>query len=76
VKKTAEQILKYEDFTTEIQRVWGLNTKAIPVIISAEGTISKSLAKYLRTLFGKHETKKQQKTTILGIAHILREVLM
>ena len=61
MKKTAERILKDEDFTTEIQRVWGLQTKELPVITSADGTISKSLAKYLRNIFGAHEIKEQQK---------------
>jgi hypothetical protein len=64
VKKTAEQILKYKELTTEIQRMWDLKTKAIPVIISANGTISKSLTKYLRNITGKHEIKEQQKTAI------------
>ena len=76
MKKTVEHILKYEDLTAEIRRMWDLKTKAIPVIISADGTISKSLTKYLRNITGKHEIKKQQKTAIQGTAHILREVLI
>ena len=51
-------------------------TKAIPVIIGAAGTISKSFRKYLSNIPGKHEVKELQKTTILGTAHILRKVLM
>ena len=40
-KKEAEKILKYKDLTIEIQRMWKLKTKVIPVIIGATGTISK-----------------------------------
>ena len=41
IKKEAEKILKYKDLTIEIQRMWKLKTKVIPVIIGATGTISK-----------------------------------
>jgi len=41
LKKEAEKILKYEDLTIEIQRMWNVKTKVIPVIIGATGTISK-----------------------------------
>jgi hypothetical protein len=40
-KKETEKILKYEDLTTEIQRMWNVKTEVIPVIIGATGTISK-----------------------------------
>ena len=48
IKKEVEKILKYKDLTTEIQRMWNVKTRVIPVITGATGTISKSLRKYLR----------------------------
>jgi len=45
IKKEAEKILKYEDLIIEIQRMWNVKTKVIPVIIGATGTISKSFIK-------------------------------
>ena len=76
IKKEAEKILKYKDLTTEIQCMWNVKTKVIPVIIGATGTISKTFRKYVSNIPGNHEVKELQKTAILGIAHILREVLM
>jgi len=76
IKKEAEKILKYKYFAIEIQRMWNVKTKMIPVIICATGTISKSFRKYVSNISGKHEVKVLQKTAILGTAHILRKVLM
>jgi len=72
-EKEAEKILKYEDLTIEIQCMWNVNTKVIPVIIGASGTISKSFKKYVSNIPGKHEVKELQKT---ATAHILWKVLM
>ena len=76
IKKEAEKILKYKYLTIEIQRMWNVKTKVIPVIIGATGTISKEFRKYVSNIPGNHEVKEQQKTAILGTAHILRKVLM
>jgi hypothetical protein len=76
IKKEAEKIIKYKDLTIEIQRMWNVKTRVIPVIIEATGTISKSFRKYVSNLPGNHEVKKLQETAILGTAHILRKVVM
>ena len=75
IKKEAEKILKYKDLTTEIQRIWNVKTKVIPVIIGATGTISKSFGKYVSNIPGKNKVKELQKTAILGTAHMLQKVL-
>ena len=46
IKKEAEKILKYKDLTKEVQRIWNVKTKMIPVIIGVAGAISKSFRKY------------------------------
>ena len=76
IKKEVEKILKYKELTIEIQRMWNVKTKVIPVIIGATGTISKSFRKYVSNMPGKHEVKELQKRAILGTAHILRKLLM
>jgi hypothetical protein len=75
IKKEGEKILKYKDLTTEIQRMWNVKTKVIPIITGTTGTISESYRKYVSNIPRKHEVKELQKTAILGTAHILREVL-
>jgi hypothetical protein len=76
IKKEAEKILKYKDLTVEIQRMWNVKTRVIPVTIGTTGTISKSLRKCTSTIPGNHDVRELQKTAILGTAHILRKVLM
>ena len=45
IKKETEKFLKYKDLTKEIQRTWNVKAKVIPIMIEANGTISKSLRK-------------------------------
>jgi hypothetical protein len=75
ITKEAEKILKYKDLTIEIQSMWNVKTRVIPVIIGATGTISKSFRKYVSSIPGNHEARELQKTAILGTAHILRKVI-
>jgi hypothetical protein len=65
----------YKNIAIEIQRMWNVKTRVIPVIIGATGTISKSFRKYVRNIPGNHELRKLQKTAILVTAHILLKVL-
>jgi hypothetical protein len=75
IKKETERILIYKDLTIEIQCMWNVKTKVIPVIIGATGTISKSLRKYVKNIPGNCEVKELHKTAILDTEHILRKVL-
>ena len=67
ISKEAEKILKYKDLTIEIQRMWNVKPKVIPVIIGATGIISNSFRKYVSNIPGKHEVKELQKPAILGL---------
>ena len=77
IKKECKKILKYtrKYLTIELQRMWNVKTKVIPVIIGAIGTISKSFIKYVSNIPGGHEAKQLQKTAIIGTAHINRKYL-
>jgi len=61
INKEAEKILKYKDLTTEIQCMWNVKTKVMPVIIGATGTISKSFRKYVSNIPGKREVNDYRK---------------
>jgi hypothetical protein len=60
IKNEAEKILKYKELTIQIQRMWNVKTKVLPVIIKATGIIPKSLKKYLSNIAGKHKIKELQ----------------
>jgi uncharacterized protein YlxP (DUF503 family) len=70
IKKEADKILKYKDLTTEIERMWNVQTRVIPVIIGATWTISKSFRKYVSYIQGNHDVKELHKIAILGTAHV------
>jgi hypothetical protein len=74
IKKEAEKILKYKDLTIEIQRMWNVKTRVIPVINGATGTFLKLFRKYVSNIPGNREVRDLQKTAILGTTHILRKV--
>jgi hypothetical protein len=57
-KKEAEKILKHKDLTTEIQRMWNVKARVIPVINGATGTISKSFRKYVSDIPGNNDVKE------------------
>jgi hypothetical protein len=55
VIKKLRKFLKYKDLLKEIQRMWNVKAKVIPVITGATGTFSNSLRQYLSNIPGKHE---------------------
>jgi len=61
IKREAEKVIKFKDLIREIQRMWNMKSKVIPVIIGATGTISKSLTQCLSNIPREHEIKELQK---------------
>ena len=51
--KTTEKLNKYKDLEIEVERMWGLKTTTVPVVVRALGTIKKD---NLTTLKSKLET--------------------
>ena len=66
IKKEAKKILKYKDLTIEIQRMWNVKTRVIPVIIGVTGTISKSFRKYVSDIPGNHDVKRTTENSNIG----------
>jgi len=69
IKTEAEKILEHKDLIIEIQRMWNVKAKVIPVITGATGTIAKSLRQYLSNIPGKYEIKDLHKTAVMFTAH-------
>jgi hypothetical protein len=63
--------LKYKSLCIEIQRMWNLKCTIIPIIIGANGIVTRSLRKNLEALPGKHSIDSLQKTAILGTSHVI-----
>ena len=55
--------------------MWNLKCTIVPVIIGANGIVTRSLKKNLETIPGKHPIDSLQKTAILGTSHIIQKVL-
>ena len=75
IQKEGEKIEKYNDLRRELQRLWKFKTKVAPVVISALGTVTKSLNGYLTEIGVSTKIQLLQKSTLLGTARILRKVL-
>ena len=73
--KEFEKKYKYKDLEIEIQRMWKMKTKVIPVVVGALGAISKDFKSYIENIPGKINSSEVQKSTLLGTAHILRKKL-
>ena len=65
-KEEEKKILKYKDLITEIQCMWNVKAKVIPVIIGVTGTISQSLRHYLSNILAKHIIKELQNNSHTG----------
>jgi len=66
IKKEEEKILKYKDLITEMQCMWNVKAKMIPVIIGVTGTISQSLRHNLSNIPGKHNIRELQNNSHTG----------
>jgi hypothetical protein len=64
IERDDVKIKKYKDLKTEIQHMWNVKTKVIPVILGATGTFG-----IPEQHTGKDKIKEIQKTAILGTAH-------
>jgi hypothetical protein len=75
---THVSLLKYKDLVTEIQCMWYVKAKVIPVSTGGIKTISKSLRQYLKNIIRKARNQGTTctQTAIFGNAHILQKVLI
>jgi hypothetical protein len=72
VQKEATNKLKYMSLFMEIQRMWNLKCKTIPVIIGASGIVTTVSRNIFKAIEGKRSIDSLQKTAVLGTPHIIR----
>ncbi|KAI5751249.1 hypothetical protein M8J77_005743 [Diaphorina citri] len=73
-KKEAEKKLKYKDLAIEIERMWNMKVKIVPIVIGALGVVPKSLKDNLQQIPGQLHINKIQECALLGTTYILRKV--
>lgn len=73
--KYFEKISKYKDLQIEVERMWKLKSKIIPVTVGALGLVIQNLEKSLADLPGSPSITEVQKIALLGTARILRKFL-
>ena len=73
--KTTEKLNKYKDFEIEVERMWGLKTTTVPVVMPALGTIKKDMENYTNKIPGSINIHELEKITLLSMVHLLKQVL-
>ena len=68
-----QNVAKYQDVRTELQKVWNVNVVVMPVVIGTLGTKSKKMHHhYIKQIDMLTDIISIEKTAILGTACILR----
>ena len=66
---------KYQDLERELQKIWNVKVKIIPLIVGSLGAIPKQFGNRLKQIGITAGTAQVEKTVLLGTARILRKVL-
>ena len=74
-EKEDDKIEKYQDLGKELQKIWNVKVKIIPLVVSSLGAVPKQFGKRLKQIGITVGTARVQKTVLLGTTRILRNVL-
>ena len=66
---------KYQDLVRELQKIWNVKGRIIPLVAGSLGTIPKRFSNRLKQIGITVGTAQVQKAVLLGTARILRNVL-
>ena len=72
--KEEDKTEKYQDLGRELQKIWNVKVKIIPLVVGSLGAIPKQFGNRLKQIITAG-TAQVQKTVLLGTARILRKVL-
>ena len=73
--KEKDKIEKYQDLGRELQKIWDVKVKIIPLVVGSLGAIPKQFGNRLEQTGIAAGTAQVQKTVLLGTAKILKKVL-
>ena len=74
-EKEKDKTEKYQDLGRELQKIWYVTVKIIPLTVGSLGAIPKQLSNRLKHIGITAGTTQVQKTVLLGKVRILRKVL-
>ena len=74
-EKEKDKIEKYQDLGRELQKIWKVKVKIIPLVGGSLVVIPKQFGKRLKQIGITVGTAQGQKTVVLGTTRILRKVL-
>ena len=74
-EKEKDKIEKYQDLGRDLQKIWNVKVKIIPLVVDSLGAIPKQFGNRLKQIGMKAGTALVQKTVLLGTTRILRKIL-
>ena len=74
-EKEKDKTEKYQDLGRELQKIWNVKVKTIPLVVGSLGAIAKQFGNRLKEIGITAGTARVQKMVLLGTAGILRKVL-
>ena len=74
-EKEKDKIEKYQDFGRELQKIWKVKVKIIPLVVGSLGAITKQFGNRLKQIGVRAGTAQVQKTILLRTARTLRKVV-
>ena len=74
-EKEKDNIEKYQDLGRELQKIWNVKVKIIPLAVGSLGAIPKQFGNRLKQIGITVGTAQVQKTVLFGTARILRKFL-
>ena len=74
-EKEKDKVEKYQDLGRELQKIWNVKVKIIPLVVGSLGAIPKQFGNRLKQFGITVGTSQVQKTGLLGTARIMRKVL-
>ena len=74
-EKERDKIEKFQDLGRELQKIWNVKVKIIPLVVGSLGAIPKQFGNRLKQIGITAGTAQVRKTVLFGTTRILRKVL-